>query len=314
MAAIAPDGTAWAHEIRAFSRDVEAQSHGQVHLKWYLGGIAGDELTALDRVRHGQLDGLAGASFCDRVAPSLSVIRIAGLFESRDEVAFVLGRLKPLIDEEARRGGFANLADSVFGADLIFSRRPVRTMAQLAATRWWMWDRSPVWLRMMAALQWHPQASSVDDLAPLYDSGAVDGFMVPPGAALAYQWSTMAVYFTPLETAWLPGCVMISNAAMDPLSLDQQRAIRSAAAKFRLRWNDTTEQLDRALVDGLFQKQGLQRVAVTPQLRADFAAAMKVARAKLSEPLVPAASLTQVEKLLDEYRANRSQSSASDHH
>jgi TRAP-type C4-dicarboxylate transport system substrate-binding protein len=308
MAAIAPDGTTWAREIRTFSRDVETEGRGEVRLKWYLGGIAGDELTALERVRHGQLDGLAGASFCDHIAPSFSVIRVPGLFESRDEVVYVLARLKPLIDEEARRGGFANLADSVFGADLIFSRRPIHSMAELAATRWWMWDQSPVWLRMMAALEWQVQPTTVDELTPLYEKGAVDGFMVPPGAALAYQWSTMAVYMTPLETAWLPGCVMISNAAMDPLPVEQQRAIRSAAAKFRVRWNDATEQLDQALVDGLFQKQGLQRIVVTPQLRADFTAAMKLARAKLDERQVPSASLSQVEKLLEEYRASRTQS------
>src|SRR5206468_969252 len=42
LATIAPDGTAWAREVRAFNRDVEALTHGQVRFKWYLGAIAGD--------------------------------------------------------------------------------------------------------------------------------------------------------------------------------------------------------------------------------------------------------------------------------
>jgi TRAP-type C4-dicarboxylate transport system substrate-binding protein len=304
MAAIAPEGTTWAHEIGTFSRDLETESNGQVRLKWYLGGIAGDEMTALQRVRRGQLDGIAGASFCDHVAPSMSVIRVAGLFASRDEVSYVLGRLKPLFDEEARRAGFVSLADSVFGADILFTRQPVRTVAEMAAVRWWMWNQSPTWLAMMAAMGWHSLPSSLEDLTTSYQRGLIDGFIVVPGAALAYQWSTLATWYTPIETAWLPGCLMISNAAMDPLSLDQQRSIRTAAAKFRMRWNDATAHLDEALVEGLLQKQGLKRVDVTPQLRATFAAVTEAARGRLDDRVAPRASLRQAEQLLEKYRAH----------
>jgi TRAP-type C4-dicarboxylate transport system substrate-binding protein len=304
MAAIAPDGTTWAHEIRTFSRDLEAESRGRVRMKWYLGGIAGDEQTALERVRRGQLDGLAGASFCDRVAPSMSVIRVAGLFANREEVGYVIGKLKPLFDREARQAGFLNLADSVFGSDILFSRQPVRTYAELAGTRWWMWKESPAWLAMMSALGWHWVATSLDELASAYQSGAVDGFIVAPGAALAFQWSTLATWFTPLETAWLPGCLMVANAAMDPLPLEDQRAVLTAAAKFRVRWNDATAQLDGALIERLFQKQGLKRVEVTPELRAAFSAATAAARAKLDDAVVPRAALTQAEELLARYRAD----------
>src|SRR3954453_10187849 len=76
MAAIAPEGTAWARELHALARDIETHTNGAVSMKWYLGGIAGDELTAVDRVRRGQLDGVGGALFCTRLAPSLWVLRL----------------------------------------------------------------------------------------------------------------------------------------------------------------------------------------------------------------------------------------------
>ena len=59
MAAIAPDGTEWARALKAFAQEVETQSKGELRMKWYLGGMAGDELTALDRIKRGQLDGEA---------------------------------------------------------------------------------------------------------------------------------------------------------------------------------------------------------------------------------------------------------------
>src|SRR5262249_31582816 len=60
MATPAPEGTAWAREGHALERDIAELTHGQVRMKWYLSGIAGDEMMMLDRIKREQLDG--GAS------------------------------------------------------------------------------------------------------------------------------------------------------------------------------------------------------------------------------------------------------------
>src|SRR5512142_3095259 len=148
MAAIAPDGTAWARELKALGRDVEASTEGSVRMRWYLGGIAGDEHTALERVRRGQLDGLAGAMFCEQLAPSLRVMRIVGLFHDRDEGDRILNRLLPIAQTEIQQHGFVMLGGvGNFGSEIIFTREPVRTMADLRKTRLWTWNLDDLWVR-----------------------------------------------------------------------------------------------------------------------------------------------------------------------
>src|SRR4051794_39797241 len=72
LGTIAPDGTAWAREFNTFAREVETETGKQVKVKWYFGGIAGDESEMLERVRRGQLDGAAsGGPLCERLSPSL---------------------------------------------------------------------------------------------------------------------------------------------------------------------------------------------------------------------------------------------------
>ncbi|MGZ3441323.1 MAG: TRAP transporter substrate-binding protein DctP, partial [Polyangia bacterium] len=67
---IVPEGTGWAREIRAMARGVEAESNGALRLKFYMGGIAGDELDMMARIKRGQLDGiLSGGMACETVAP-----------------------------------------------------------------------------------------------------------------------------------------------------------------------------------------------------------------------------------------------------
>src|SRR3569832_1047536 len=60
----APEGTLWARELHTIGREGGAATGGQLQLKFYLGGIAGDEMQSLARVHKAQLDGEAGALFC----------------------------------------------------------------------------------------------------------------------------------------------------------------------------------------------------------------------------------------------------------
>jgi TRAP-type C4-dicarboxylate transport system substrate-binding protein len=303
MASIAPEGTAWARELKALSRDVETQSRGALRMKWYLGGITGDELEGLERVRRGQLDGLGGTLFCQRLAPSLRAVRLVGMFQSRDEAIYVLGRMKPMLDQEFQRAGFVNLAAGVFGVDVLLSRQPVRTLADLRGKNYWAWSLDPVWQMTLPELGAQVHATSLDELGPAYARGLVDGFFVVPTVALGYQWSTQAAYLSDLEAAVLPGCLVVATAALDPLPIEQREVLKAAAAKFMFHFNAVTRELDGQLVDGLFEKQGLVKVPATSAFKSELMAAARLARARLGEKLVPAATLATVEKLVDEYRA-----------
>jgi TRAP-type C4-dicarboxylate transport system substrate-binding protein len=305
MAAIAPDGTAWARELRALARDVETQSNGELRIKWYLGGIAGDELAALERVRKSQLDGEAGSIFCQRLAPSMRVARVVGLYQSRDEVSYVMTRLKPQLDEEFRKAGFANLGEAVLGADVLFSRRPVRSLEELRAGRYWVWSLDPIWQAMLPAIGIGMLATPLEAAGSAYAAGQIDGFFAVPSAALAFEWSTQARYFATLDAAMLPGCVVVANGAFDPLSNEQKQALTAAAAKFIQRFNTMSAQLDEQLVETLFAKQGLTRVPVAPQFRGAFFRAAQAARARLGDQLLATPLYAEVERMLDDYRARR---------
>jgi TRAP-type C4-dicarboxylate transport system substrate-binding protein len=310
ISTVSPEGTAWTRELRAFEREIESRTHGEVQVKWYLGAIAGDDLTALERVRHAQLDGIGGSVICATLAPSMRVTRVVGLFRSRDEVEYVMGRLKPLFDEEFRKAGFTNLVDGIFGADVLFSRRPVRTMAEFRADRWWVWNgwsTDTIWLTTLHLMGVRSVAASLDELAPAWERRQVDAFIAIPSVALAFQWSPMASYFTDAPLAMLPGCLVVANSAIDPLPLEQQKVIHEASAKLGLRWADITATQDQLLITSLFEKQGLKKVPMSQQFRAEFMSAAKQARERAGNPLVRRELLERVEALLAEYRAGRAQ-------
>jgi TRAP-type C4-dicarboxylate transport system substrate-binding protein len=139
FASVAPENSAWAQALHSFGREVESATHGQVRIKWYLGGIAGDDLQAGQRIRAGQLDGVAsGGMFCSRLSPTLRALRL--LTTERDESSYATSRLKPVIDDEFQHQGFVNLGVTGLGPDVLFTRTPARSLDDLQHGRYWIWD------------------------------------------------------------------------------------------------------------------------------------------------------------------------------
>lgn len=303
VASMAPDGTAWARELKAYARDVEIASNGEVRLKLYLGGIAGDEAAVPDRIKKGQLDGEMAAVTCERMAPSLRVLRVPGLIRRRDEAIYVIDRLRPKVDAEFRAHGFALLGLAWFGSDILFTKTPVHTMDELRKLRLWIWNLDVVWKSAMRDVGLHVVPMSVDDAGRAYEDGQVDGLLALPSAALVYQWSARSRYFMDLPVAAMAGCNFVSTSVFDALPIAAQSALRQASAKLNFRISEANGALEDALIGRLFEKQGVHRLPANEQLRTIFFDAAKEARERLPRDVVPAALISEVLGWLSDYRA-----------
>jgi TRAP-type transport system periplasmic protein len=304
MASAAPEGTDWAREIHAISREVEAATKGSVKLKWYLNGIAGDELQMGERIRRDQLDGVgSGGMLCTRLAPSMRVLAVLGLFQERAEASYIAGRLKPMLDEEFAKSGYVNLAELSVGVQVLFTRRPVPSLAEMKKTRLWLWDLDEVQKKQLNQMGVPIAPTSLDQAGPAYDAGKSDGFLAVTQAALAFQWSTQARYLTPMKMGVLTGCLIVAHRAFDSLPLPAQDVLRDAAAKAASRLETIGRQQDEQLLGGLFTKHGLKFVNVSERFRAEFFSAAATARETLGAEMIDPALLMKVTSWLADYRA-----------
>ncbi|MDB4970579.1 MAG: Extracellular solute-binding protein family 7 [Myxococcales bacterium] len=304
MASVTPEGSAWARELHAAGREIAASTREQVLVKWYLSGIAGDELAMHDRVQRDQLDGiLSGGMLCQRLAPSLRAAGTVARFRDRGEASYILQKLKPIVDAEFDKAGYVNVAEAGMGFSVIFSRTPVRTMADLKRLHPWMWGLDEVLKTQLFAMGLAPAPLPVEGSGRAYDEGKIDGFISVPSAALAFQWSAQTRYVTNLRVGYLAGCMLVSRRAWDTLGHDDQALITSAAAKLQVRVEETARMSDEMLLGGLFARQGLQAMPASPTLQAEFNAAARDAL-KSVEKLAPPGLLDKVSEWLAEYRNN----------
>jgi TRAP-type C4-dicarboxylate transport system substrate-binding protein len=299
----APEGTGWARELHAFAHNIEAQSHGTLKVKLYLNSVAGDELEMGARTKKDQLDGVAsGQMLCQEVAPSMRVLRLPGVFQSRDEARDVVTRLGPTLDAEARANGFMILGAAGLGPDVFFTREPARSLADLRRLKLWRWDVDTVGIVTSRDMGLSIVPTPLYDARRAYDAGALDGFMAAPSSALAFQWWTQARYVTDLHSAYLYGCFIMSEKAYQRLTAEQQDAVKAGTARMIFGFEELGRRQDEQLLGGLFAKQGMTMVPVSEQFRAEYFNAAKAARDHLGETMVPRALLERVLRLLADYR------------
>jgi TRAP-type C4-dicarboxylate transport system substrate-binding protein len=291
MAAQAPDGTEWARESRAFAQDVEDSTQGAVRIKWYFGGIAGTELDELERMRRGQLDGIAGALLCERLAPSLFALEMLGMVRSQSEAAALLREVLPVVDKELAPSPYRALFVSLgFGHRVLFSRNAVRSLADLRSGRYWVWDVDEALRRQLTEMGVHVVPLPLGEARRAYEQHDIDGFFVIPQAALAFQYSSIARYYTDLETGYLPGCVLMKTASIDQIPYAQQLSLIAAAGKLKAHFENTGLRMDDQLMHTLFVKQGLEAVPMSAAFRDEWFREGRAVYQKLREQLVPSAA------------------------
>ncbi|HWE29047.1 MAG TPA: TRAP transporter substrate-binding protein DctP, partial [Polyangia bacterium] len=282
----APDGTSWARSARQFGQEIEEATHGELHIKWYFGGVTGDERETLQHIRARQLDGEAAAG-CSLLSSALRVTNIVGIFRSREEGIYILRKIRPTIDEEMRQNGFTDLGIASFGTDVIFSRTPIRSFADLQRGNYWVWDMYEITGTLLRAMGVHVKTTSLTDAGRAFERGQIDGFVAAPTAALAFQWTTQASYFTDLQVGFAPMCLVISNATMDQLPLDQQHALHAVGDRLVKMFDQTGATQDDALLHKLFEHQGLKRIPVDVDFRDEFYESARTARSTVDAKTVP---------------------------
>lgn len=304
FATAAPDGTAWARLFRAMGRDVESDSNGAVTTKWYFGGIAGSELETLERLKKNQLDAvMSGGPLCMKLSPSMQALRLIGLYQSRAEASYVLGRLRPTIEREVADAGFHNIGVAMLGPDVIFTRAPVTSVAELRKTRLWVWDIDPMMLAQFAAIGVPAVGMGVERGMGAYEEKRIDGFLSVPTAALAFQWSAATKSLAELNLGYLPGCMVVTQRLWDALDVGERAAITASLARFLARLEDLGRRQDAELLGGLFERQGLKRVTISPAFATEFSAMTKVARDAVRDKILPGELIDRVKTWVSDYRA-----------
>ena len=240
VATVAPEGSAWMKEMRVSAKEIQERTDGRVQIKYYGGGIMGNDTKVLGKIRIGNLQGGAFTpSALQKIYPEISLYGLPLTFESEEEAAYVRSRLDQTIMDGLAKAGFVNFGFAAGGFAVIMSNEPVRSLSDLKGKKVWVPEGDTISYASMQALSLSPVTLPLTDVLTGLQTGLIDIVAMSPIGALVLQWHTKVKFITDLPLIYTMGFMAIDNKAFRKIGPADQEIVRDVMTR-------TYAQLDEA--------------------------------------------------------------------
>jgi len=226
IATVAPDGTSWMREMRASAEAIKTKTEGRVEIKYYPGGVMGDDATVLRKIKIGQLQGGAfTGGEATVIAKDAEIYTVPFLFRSQDEVDKVRAKVDPLLKEQFRKNGFELLGISGGGFAYLMSTRDIKTRDDLKSAKVWVPQGDEVAELTFKAAGVTPIPLPLSDVYTSLQTGLIDTAANTPSGAIAFQWHTKIKHVVDLPVIYVVGELAVDKKSFDALSAADQKIV-----------------------------------------------------------------------------------------
>lgn len=235
IATLAPDGTSWMNMLRSGAKELEQRTDGRVKLRFYPGGVMGNDNSVLRKIRIGQLHGGAlTAGGLAAVYPDIQIYSFPFLFRSFAEVDFVRERMDPLLMAGLKKAGFVSYGISEGGFAYLMSQQPLGNVEQLLKRKIWTPEGDQISLSAFQSIGVSPVPLPLTDVLTGLQTGLIDTVGSSPSGAIALQWHTRIKYVADIPLIYLYGTLVIREQALKNISPDDRNILREVMAdRFR---------------------------------------------------------------------------------
>jgi len=265
VATVAPDGSGWMREMRAGAEEIRDLTDGRVVIKFYPGGVMGNDSQVLRKIRIGQLQGgaFSGGGIAERYA-GFNLYGIPLLFQSLDEVDYVRSRLDTKLQAGLADAGFVSFGLIEGGFAQLMSNEPIRRVEDMRRRKVWSPEGDPIGFRVLQAMNLSPVVLPPTDVLTGLQTGLLDVVAASPVVALVLQWHTKVKYVTDLPISYMLGIFAIDIRVFNRLSAADQEVVRTVMGTVMRTMDQQARQDDRD-ARAVLEQAGLEFVAVDPE-------------------------------------------------
>lgn len=227
IATITPEGSQWMIDMRAGAKEIKERTEGRVQIKYYGGGVMGNDQKVLSRIRIGSLQG--GAFTPTALASQYSDLNLYGLpmvFDSEQEAAYVRTQMDAVLSKGLEEAGWVNFGFAAGGFAILMSNTPVTTLSDLKGKKVWVPDGDSISRASMEAMSLSPVNLPLTDVLTGLQTGLIDIVGMSPIGALVLQWHTKVKYVVELPLLYTLGFMAIDKRAFGKISEADQAIVR----------------------------------------------------------------------------------------
>lgn len=304
IATVSPEGSGWMKVLRASGKEIAERTDGRVKLKFYPGGVMGDDKAVMRKIRIGQLHGAVLTT--GPLIPLYKDIQLFNLtmsFRNLDEVDYVRERLDSTLLEGLEAKGFTAFGFAEVGFAYAMGMESVTSLEQVRKQKVWIPDGDVAAAQAVKAFGIKPVPLAITDVLAGLQTGLINGVAAPPIAALALQWHTQLKTAVDLPLLYIYGMLAVSNKHFRKVTPDDQTIVREVLGEAVNDVNATSRR-DHEQALAVLRKQGIKFSVPTPAETADWIKYGEAANdSMVREGLLSGDLYNKVKELLAEYRA-----------
>ncbi len=306
IATLSPEGSTWMDIMRAGADEVAAKTNNRVKIKFYPGGVMGDDMAVMRKIRIRQLQG--GAVTIGAVSSYYSdsqVYSLPMLFRNLEEVSYVRSKLDSHILQGLEQNGFVSFGIAEGGFAYIMSLNPIKSVSDLRNSKAWVPSSDELVLEGVKAYDVQPIPLPLGDVLTGLQTGLIDTVAAPPIATLALHWHTQVRYLTDMPLLYSSALLIIEKKAFYKLNKQDQKITRDIMGQVFKKLNKQNR-IDNKSAFSAIQSQGIETIKPDLEQLKEWRGNAYEARLQLIKSGKISQELMQtVDKLLDEFRSGK---------
>ncbi len=229
VATIAPEGSTWMREMRAAAAASEEATEGRVKIRFYPGGVMGNDVTVLRKIKLGQLQGGAfTGSELTAISKDAQLYSLPFVFRDRAEIDAVRKTVDPLLFKSFDDAGWKVLSLSGVGFAYLMSSQPIAEPGALVSRKVWVPQNDLIAERVFRAGGVAPIPLPLPDVFTALQTGLLDTVGNTPAGAIALQWHGKLREVLDLPLSYVTGYVIVEGKAWAKLDAKDQVAVADA--------------------------------------------------------------------------------------
>jgi TRAP-type C4-dicarboxylate transport system substrate-binding protein len=262
IATVAPEGSGWMKQMRAGASEIKERTEGRVQIKYYGGGVMGNDTKVLGKMRIGALHGGAFTpSAMQQIYPEISLISLPLTFDSEEEAAYVRTRLDQTMKAGLEEAGYVSFGFAAAGFAIIMSNEPVRGLNDMKGKRVWVPEGDTISYASMEALSLSPVTLPLTDVLTGLQTGLLDVVAMSPIGALVLQWHTKVKFLTDMPLVYTIGFMVVDKRAYNKISAADRAIVDEVMTRMYSQFNVDNLVDNKEAYEALLNS-GIERVTV----------------------------------------------------
>jgi len=291
LATLVPATSPWHKALLEMGNAWNKDTAGRVTLTVYPGSVD-TEATIITQMRPGfekyQASYMSNIGLSE-VDEAFNVLNMPFFLESDEEARAVQKKLTPMIEQRLQAKGLRLLAWGTGGWVQLFSKRELKTLADVKSAKLFTAKGSVKWVNWYVKNGFHPVElvpASIPEQLKL-STGLIDTALYVPWLASNFQIFRDAKYMLDLHISPLSGALIMSNAAWNKISAEDRPKVMAAAAALEEKVYLDVPKGDADSIKSM-QTRGLTIVKLDPKTLAEFRSQAEKLVATMRGDMVPA--------------------------